>query len=384
MPRTRSGHARAKPAGGARAKSLAKRSRPKSSPELAAPRMRPPRVPRTARRHGAAELAVLYETIRDLTGTLAVHEVIERLLERILLHLESEIGSVLLFDDIEGKLRILLARGLPEPVVRETRIRPGEGISGYVFVTGKPLLVADVERDRRFRRRNHERYYTRSCISAPLIIGGVPRGVIHVNNKSSRMAFDRQDLRLLEAIAGHAAAALGNAQRFEEMLGRAQRDALTGLANQGYFWEFLESEVRRAQRYARPLAVVMIDVDRFKAYNDRHGHLAGDKALVALARALLAGSRSHDLVARYGGEEFAVLLPETTRDGATRFAENMRERIQAARIGAQLGSALTVSIGVATFPGDGERARDLVAVADRELYRAKAAGRNRVSAAAPR
>jgi diguanylate cyclase (GGDEF)-like protein len=164
------------------------------------------------------------------------------------------------------------------------------------------------------------------------------------------------------------------------MLGRAQRDALTGLANQGYFWEFLESEVRRAQRYGRSLALVLIDVDRFKGYNDRHGHLAGDKALVALARALVGGSRSHDLVARYGGEEFAVLLPETALEGGIAFAEKMRERIEAAGIGAALGSPLTVSLGVASYPADGARARDLVAAADRELYRAKAAGRNRVSA----
>ncbi len=385
MRQTRLDRVRAKPARRVRAKpargTRAKPARAKSAPRKNAAKR--PRARSTTRRHGEAELGVLYETIRDLTSTLSVREVIERLLERILLHLDSEIGSVLLFDDAEGALRILLARGLPEAVVRDTRIRPGEGISGYVHATGKPLLVADVERDRRFRRRNHERYYTRSCISAPLVIGGVPRGVIHVNNKASRTAFDREDLRLLEAIAGHAAAALGNAQRFEEMLGRAQRDALTGLANQGYFWEYLESELRRAQRYGRPLGLVMIDVDRFKAYNDRHGHLAGDKALAALARALVAGSRSHDLVARYGGEEFAVLLPETQRDGAIRFAEKMRERIEVAGIGAELASPLTASLGVATFPGDGERARDLVAAADRELYRAKSAGRNRVSVGPP-
>jgi diguanylate cyclase (GGDEF)-like protein len=338
------------------------------------------RARHAGRRHGAAELEVLYETIRDLTGTLSVHEVIERLLERILLHLDSEIGSVLLHDESAGALRILLARGLPEAVVRDTRIRSGEGISGFVLASGKPLLVADVERDRRFRRRNHERYYTRSCISAPLVIAGVARGVINVNNKASRVAFDREDLRLLEAIAGHAAAALGNAQRFEEMLGRAQRDALTGLANQGYFWELLEGEVRRAKRYGRPLALVMVDVDRFKAYNDRHGHLAGDKALAALARVLVGASRSHDVIARYGGEEFAVLLPETSREGAVRFAEKMRERIEGTGIGAPLGTPLTVSLGVATFPADGERPRELVEAADRELYRAKAAGRNRVSA----
>jgi diguanylate cyclase (GGDEF)-like protein len=324
-----------------------------------------------------AELEVLYETIRDLTSTLAVHEVIERLLDRTLNHLESEIGSILLLDR-EQRLRIVLSRGLPAPVGADTRIAVGREISGYVLATAKPLLIADIEKDARFRRRNHERYYTSSCISAPLLIDGVAHGVINVNNKSSRDEFDANDLKLLEAIAGHAAAALGNARRFEEMLERAQRDSLTGLANYGHFWSSLDTEMKRSNRHDRPLSVALCDVDHFKRFNDRHGHLAGDKALSAVADAIADGSRAHDVVARYGGEEFAVILPETGRDGASAFAEKIRAMVETSDLGLSGGSEVTVSVGVATFPEDGATASDLVQSADRALYQAKALGRNRV------
>lgn len=322
-----------------------------------------------------AELEILYETVRDFTSTLAVHEVIERLLDRILHHLEAEIGSVLLLGS-DGALRLVMSRGLPE-AVSGTVLGLDEGISAYVLASAEPLLVDDVETDERFRRRNHERYYTHSCISAPLIFRGEARGVLNVNNKRSREAFNLADLRLLQAIAGHAALALGNAQRFEELLQRAERDTLTGLANHGSFWSTLDMELQRSRRYRRPLAVIMIDVDEFKSYNDRYGHLGGDRALVGVARAIAERCRSHDLVARYGGDEFAVVL-ESTLEGAFTAAENIRQTIEESDLGVEHGGDLTVSVGVAAFPMDATNPAELVRVADEQLYRAKSLGRNRV------
>ncbi len=327
------------------------------------------------RRH--AELEILYQTVRDLSSTLAVHEVIERLLDRILRHLDAEIGSVLLLHD--GRLRIVHSRGLPEQVVAETQISRSEGISGHVLASDRSLLVANIEADERFRRRNHERYYTNSFISAPLTFDGETRGVLNVNNKANRMVFHSDDLRLLEAIAGHAAAALHNAHRFEQMLNRAQRDALTGLLNHGRFWSGLEEEVKRSQRYERPVSVIMIDIDHFKRYNDRHGHIEGDAALIAVAKSIAASARTHDVVARYGGEEFAVILPETGAAGAEIFAEKIRNTIESADFGEKCASELTISAGVSTFPEDGRESAELFRRADDRLYLAKAAGRNRVA-----
>jgi diguanylate cyclase (GGDEF)-like protein len=339
-----------------------------------------PRDPETAKlRRRNAELEVLYDTIRDLTSTLAVAEVLERLLERTLRHLDAEIGSILLCED-EGGLRIVTARGLPEQVVSGTSMAVGEGISGRVASSGRSLLVEDIERHPEFQRRNHERYYTHSLISAPLALGARVLGVINVNNKSSRAPFGQADVRLLEAIAGHAAVALGNAHRYEDTLRRAQRDALTGLANHGHFFTSLETEIDRARRYKRSLTLAMIDIDHFKQYNDRFGHPAGDQALMRVADAIADRSRSHDVVARYGGEEFAVILPETGLDGAVAFAEKIRGEIQARGVGAEGEEPLTVSIGVAALEEHGASAGELVQSADCELYRAKSLGRDRVCA----
>ena len=157
-----------------------------------------------------AELEVLYGTIRDLTSTLSVHEVLQRLLDRTLEHLHSEIGSIFLLES-NGLLRLMVFQGLPADVVQEATMPIGMGVTGHVAQSGLSLLVRDVELDPRFRRRNHERYYTRTLISAPLVLQDRVRGVINVNNKRSREPFRPEDLRLLEAIAGHAAVALGNA-----------------------------------------------------------------------------------------------------------------------------------------------------------------------------
>jgi len=324
-----------------------------------------------------AELELLFHTVQDLTSTLSSQEVIERLVERALEHLDSEIASVLVVEPDES-LRILHAAGLPESVVRETRIRLGEGIAGYVAASGEAILVEDVERDPRFSRRNHERYYTHSCLSAPLVHADRIRGVLNVNNKRSRTPYGAADLRLLRLLAGHAAVALANADRFEEVLERAQRDSLTGLANHGHFWSALDTEAKRAARHERPLALAMVDVDHFKRFNDALGHLRGDAVLVAVARTLAERSRAHDLAARYGGEEFAVLLPETDAAGARAFGEKVCQSVEALGLAHADGAPLTVSAGVATLQGPDDRAEALVERADVALYRAKAAGRNRV------
>ncbi len=327
------------------------------------------------RRH--EELLLLYETIHDLSSTLSTREVIDRLLERVLTHLDAEIGSVLL-TGADEVLRIVAARGLPPDVVDSTGVAFGEGISGSVVASAEPLLVTDIEHDPRFARRNRERYYTASLISAPLMRHGRACGVINVNNKRSREPFVEDDLRLLEALAGHATFALANADEYERMLERARRDSLTGLANHGSLWATLEVEHQRASRYGHTLGLVMIDIDHFKPFNDRFGHLAGDEALCAVARILEANSRSHDLVARYGGEEFAVILPQTGLPGAALFAEKVRQAIAGGVFVDDAERALTVSLGVAEARAGSLSPRELVERADARLYAAKSAGRDRV------
>ena len=158
-------------------------------------------------------------------------------------------------------------------------------------------------------------------------------------------------------------------------------DGLTRLYNFRHFEERLREEVRRAGRYETPLALVMIDADDFKAFNDHQGHLAGNAALRRLSDVLKRSVREVDFVARYGGEEFAILLPSTPKAGAVRLADKIRLGVERARIGVDGGrSPLTVSLGVATFPGDASEPDALVECADRALYLAKGLGKNRVEA----
>jgi diguanylate cyclase (GGDEF)-like protein/putative nucleotidyltransferase with HDIG domain len=156
----------------------------------------------------------------------------------------------------------------------------------------------------------------------------------------------------------------------------ASTDGLTGLKNHRTFQERLAEEMTRSQRYSIPLSLLLLDVDRFKQYNDSFGHPAGDAVLQRVARILQANARSMDVVARYGGEEFAVLLPETERDGAKAVAERMRAAIEQ---GPWKERTVTASLGVAHMSSDVDDAAMLLARADEALYRSKQAGRNRVT-----
>jgi diguanylate cyclase (GGDEF)-like protein len=158
-------------------------------------------------------------------------------------------------------------------------------------------------------------------------------------------------------------------------------DALTQVFNRAFMEERFGNEFARAERYGRHLSLVILDVDHFKAYNDRHGHLAGDQALREVADLLRYGLRNTDIVARYGGEEFVALLPEAPKDVAMRLADRLRQQVASHSFlygQQQPEGALTISLGVATYPDDAAELPSLLQHADDSLYRAKRAGRNRV------
>ncbi len=174
-------------------------------------------------------------------------------------------------------------------------------------------------------------------------------------------------------------------QTYERSLALALTDSLTGLYNRRYIIRHLEGLLQRARESAKPLSLMMFDVDRFKSVNDRFGHVAGDVVLQVVARRVTGNLRNFDMVARIGGEEFVVVMPDTVADAAAGVAERVRDRIAADPItvpGAAAGVPITVSIGVATSGLTGQESVDsLLARADAALYRAKAAGRNRVASA---
>lgn len=189
----------------------------------------------------------------------------------------------------------------------------------------------------------------------------VYRRVEHLSRLRSRLRNANQALRELSSI-----------------------DPLTGAANRRYFDRFVREEWARGVRSYRPVSLLMVDIDEFKAYNDNYGHVAGDEVLRRVAEALAQGvRRSVDFLARYGGEEFVVILPNTAQEGAATVAEALRARVEGLEIPHELslpGKIITISIGAASFvPQADVPWSQLVEAADRALYRAKEAGRNRVA-----
>lgn len=156
-------------------------------------------------------------------------------------------------------------------------------------------------------------------------------------------------------------------------------DPLTGISNRRHLMETLESETRRANRSDQSFAILMVDVDRFKKFNDTYGHIAGDEALKVVAKVLQEATREIDHVARYGGEEFMVVLPDTDIGGAVHAAERVRAQLAARSLSVgEQGDTLTLSTGAAEFPADGDSPKSLIASADAALYQAKRRGRDRV------
>ena len=167
---------------------------------------------------------------------------------------------------------------------------------------------------------------------------------------------------------------------FDQTRERAYRDALTGLRNYRFFAECLTQEIAAAEQNDAPVSLILIDLDNFKALNDRHGHETGNNALASVARALTASVRPSDVLARFGGEEFAVVLPATPKEGAMLVADKVRRAVEACSFPSEVGAALnglTISVGVATAPADAGSSEDLVRCADAALYAAKSSGKNR-------
>ena len=219
-------------------------------------------------------------------------------------------------------------------------------------------------------------------LTVPLLAQEKLVGLLLLGEKSDERPFTGEELELLNLLGHHVATVFENARLFES----ATFEGLTGILRREAILEQLDRELQRALRHRRPLALALADLDHFKAVNDRHGHLAGDLLLKRAAQALASPLRSTDAVGRFGGEEFLIVLPETDLAGAAVVAEKLRQTVEELAVALEDGTVLrvTVSIGLAAVDPAAPwspSALELLGEADRALYRAKAAGRNRVEPA---
>jgi diguanylate cyclase (GGDEF)-like protein len=258
---------------------------------------------------------------------------------------------------------------------------PGEGIIGRVFETRRPLLVRDVREIAGLPRR--PRYRTTSFLAVPLLAHTEVLGIATFADRVDGQPFDQSDLTAARALAAPAALALVNDRLTDQarhLSHAATVDPLTGLFNRRHFHSRIDEEIERARRYALDLALLLIDVDDFKRINDTLGHLAGDHLLRQIADILKRSVRVFDVCTRYGGEEFAILMPGSSEQNALVVAERIRSRVESSsRDEGPIPPYLriTVSLGLAVLGTDAS-SQELIARADRALYRAKAEGKNRI------
>lgn len=342
----------------------------------------------TETRRKAQEFEALYQVSRTMASTLDLQNILTRISETVSSLLHAQAMSLMLLAPDGSTLSTVAGSNLFDeglPGTGSGEVAHGNNPSLVAVREKRPVTIPDLSADPVYGiwlQMARDRGFV-SFLAMPLIVQDRALGCMNLY-MTERHDFEAEEIQLLSTFASQAAVSIENARLYEEARQLAITDPLTGLANHRQFYHQLAREIRRAQRYKRPLTLLMLDLDHFKAFNDRHGHLAGDHALRETADVLRQNARSVDILARYGGEEFAIILPETDLQRAAYQAERIRSAVADHVFRSQETGQehqVTVSIGVASVSQAMRKSEDLVHDADTALYRAKAGGRNRLALA---
>ncbi len=323
-------------------------------------------------RRRAAQLEAINALSRHTTAVLDMDELLEKSCSTILSAFPVDHVAILLLEEQRLYLRAHKGR-LTLRFPERGDIPAGAGLTRRAVDSGRPVVENDVTSVKGYVPGYVE---TKSEMCLPLISLGETIGVLALESARAG-AFTANDVQPLESVADICAAAIQNARYFDRIRHMAYVDGLTGIFNRRYFEMRITEEMERARRYENALALIMVDIDHFKRLNDEFGHLLGDEVLRQVSTLFDQNLRKSDIVSRYGGEEFVVLMPQTTVEHAASAAEKLRKTVEAHSFPG-VARPVTISMGVASFPVDGDSRDALVAAADRALYIAKQAGRNRV------
>lgn len=332
-------------------------------------------------KHRVLELKDLYELGLKLSSSSDLREVYSTIIDYATMLTNTPAGSIALLDEKSGEMTLAAAKGFSNEFFKFNRwkLRQG-GLTSHILNQDVPIVIPDVNSLKEPVNPSLAGEGVKSLIATPLTVRGKIVGILYVDDFVSR-DFSVDDASVLGLLAGYAALSIEKMKLLDDTKKMAITDGLTGLRNQQEFLRRLEEETSRAGRYERPLSIVASDIDYFKKYNDKFGHLAGNELLKLIARTLTDNCRTTDLAARTGGEEFTVIMPETDFLEAVKLAERLRnivENLRQTEASLEIDLHVTISIGVAAFPKHGKTAMQLYEAADQALYKAKEAGRNRV------
>lgn len=324
-----------------------------------------------------------YATLKSLTEAFSTTLSFDRAASLIIKEAfrivgKSDVGLLYLVDKQKEKLHLIEAE--LKNSHQAIKVENGDMFDHWVLKQRIPLLVEDTKKDFRFNmlKTQEDTHPVRSLICAPLISQRKLLGILRLDSGLPRI-YDTDDLRLLDIISDLVAVTIENALLYRQTEKLAMTDGLTGLFLHRYFQERLEQEISRALWTNSQFAFLMIDIDDFKHYNDKYGHIAGDIVLRKIAELLLSCVNPGDIVARYGGEEFSVVLVDTPKSEGQLIAEQIRERIEKEEFTLRRQTTkVRISAGLAFFPEDGRQKEVLISKADQALYRAKSEGKNRI------
>lgn len=320
--------------------------------------------------------STLEGVLESFSNLLSVDDIAAQILEKTRAIIGKE-GRTLLFVVDTEKQELMLASSESAAAVLTKK---GDAFDRWVLRNRKSLMIEDITKDFRFSAADAEaaKATFRSLIEVPLLSEDKVIGILRMDSAHD-LTYAQDDLRLLDIIANLGAVVMQNALLYSRAQETATRDGLTGLVVRRYFLERFEEEIKRSAMRKGALSVLMLDIDRFKEYNDKYGHAAGDLILKHLARTIKSIAREGDIVARYGGEELVILLCGIDRRRACAEAEEIRKVVKNEPLMLRRHTnKITVSVGVASYPEDALSEEDLMRIADERLYRAKAGGRDRV------
>jgi two-component system, cell cycle response regulator len=318
------------------------------------------------------ELTILQHVAGAMAGTLHLDGVLGIVLQSITNDLGYSGGMIFLADE-HGVLEERVARG--EPLVLDPVRHP---VFGRALAENKVVGLSAEELLRDTPAGFSARIHAATTILVPIQSKSKPIGLLVV--ESIAPAVDRDQREFLQTLANQSGLAIANANLYAITLQLSITDGLTGIYNYRHFCERLEIEISRSRRYNVPLGLLLIDIDRFKVFNDSFGHLLGDEVLKAVARTIRSNTRDIDMVARYGGEEFCVILQEIGGEEIEAYAERIRLAVATVRVAVPGGErqGVTVSIGAAVSQGGDPDAHEFLRRADAALYCAKDVGRDKV------
>ena len=327
------------------------------------------------------KLGIIMDAYNHISEIFRLDELADFVADKAVLIAEAERASMMMVDEGAGELVVRGFKGL-EKEKKGLRMKIGQLVAGWVAQEGQVMLVRDIETDPRMRLQLRDpQYKTKSFISLPLKADHQVLGVINVTDKLAEMeVFTDVDLRYLSLLAHQTVTQIANIRLCEKLSSLAVTDALTGIFNHRFFQEGLNVEILRAQRYKHNLSLIIFDIDGFKSYNDRYGHLEGDRVLKNVAQEIRKNVRQVDIICRYGGDEFVVILPSTHAKGAKFVAEKVRNSVATLdllNVESHKVIRVTLSGGVAEFK-EGMKKEQLLNLADRALYSAKSEGKNKI------